>query len=238
MFTVYIIYIYKYTYTWLYIYICAICPSSRSTTFFSNFSNFSCCSFPEVWWKRRAPVFTPAAAPSGDPESDAGTSYRWENKALICVVQVFGIGMWALGHRLGPLVGLERWWKMPGFRDLNGYTQRERERYIHIYIYKRIFRWSEEEFSWFNMFQHEICTTGFELYDNGYLDSALFCITSGHRVPCCWCLSHFVSPREAQGIQLSKNPVRMVWTWRNSQQIFDWSKNRGNTCVDPRKSEA
>ncbi|CAL1159372.1 unnamed protein product [Cladocopium goreaui] len=28
-----------------------------------------------------------------DPESDAGTSYRWENKALICVVQVFGIGM-------------------------------------------------------------------------------------------------------------------------------------------------
>jgi len=163
-----------------------------------------------------------------DPESDAGTSYRWENKALICVVQVFGIGMWALGPLLG-LVGLERWWKMPGFRDLNGYTERERYtykyKYIHIYIiiyihtqiyiYKRIFRWSEEEFSWFNMFQHEICTTGFELYDNGYLDSALFCITFGHRVPCCRCRSHFVSPREAQGIQPSKNPVRMVWTWRS-----------------------
>ncbi|CAK9082843.1 Dynein light chain Tctex-type (TCTEX-1 protein homolog) [Durusdinium trenchii] len=28
-----------------------------------------------------------------DPESDSATSYRWENKALTCVVQVFGIGM-------------------------------------------------------------------------------------------------------------------------------------------------
>lgn len=107
--------------------------------------------------------------------------------------------------------------------------------HLYIYIYKRIFRWSEDEFSWFNMFQHEICTTGFELYDNGYLDSALFCITSGHRVPCCWCRSHFVSPREAQGIQPSKNPLRMVWTWRSwSQKIFDWSISGQHLCRPPK----
>ena len=150
-----------------------------------------------------------------------------------------GPGLWHrhVSARAPPWAASWAWEVVENAR-LSRFERLHRERYIYTYIYKRIFRWSEEEFSWFNMFQHEICTTGFELYDNGYLDSALFCITSGHRVPCCWCLSHFVSPREAQGIQLSKNPVRMVWTWRNSQQIFDWSKNRGNTCVDPRKSEA
>eukprot|EP00927_Polykrikos_kofoidii_P062130 TRINITY_DN56949_c0_g1_i1.p2 TRINITY_DN56949_c0_g1~~TRINITY_DN56949_c0_g1_i1.p2 ORF type:complete len:116 (-),score=33.13 TRINITY_DN56949_c0_g1_i1:219-566(-) len=28
-----------------------------------------------------------------DPECDGGVSYRWENKALVCIVQAFGIGM-------------------------------------------------------------------------------------------------------------------------------------------------
>eukprot|EP00930_Biecheleria_cincta_P072763 TRINITY_DN60112_c0_g1_i1.p2 TRINITY_DN60112_c0_g1~~TRINITY_DN60112_c0_g1_i1.p2 ORF type:complete len:131 (+),score=24.77 TRINITY_DN60112_c0_g1_i1:50-394(+) len=28
-----------------------------------------------------------------DPVCDASTTYRWENKALVCIVQVFGLGM-------------------------------------------------------------------------------------------------------------------------------------------------
>ena len=67
-----------------------------------------------------------------DPESDAGTSYRWENKALICVVQVFGIGMW------GAHVGRVRWaWEVVENARLSRFERlhREREREIYIYIY-------------------------------------------------------------------------------------------------------
>ena len=49
--------------------------------------------FPKGLMEKKGAGFHTSSSTFWDPESDAGTSYRWENKALICVVQVFGIGM-------------------------------------------------------------------------------------------------------------------------------------------------
>ncbi|CAE8729737.1 unnamed protein product [Polarella glacialis] len=43
--------------------------------------------------EKKGAGFHTSSAVFWDPESDAAVSYRWENKALVCVVQVFGVGM-------------------------------------------------------------------------------------------------------------------------------------------------
>ena len=50
-------------------------------------------NLPPGLMEKKGAGFHTSSSTLWDPESDAGTSYRWENKALICVVQVFGIGM-------------------------------------------------------------------------------------------------------------------------------------------------
>ena len=178
-----------------------------------------------------------------DPESDAGTSYRWENKALICVVQVFGIGMWALGPLLG-LVGLERWWKMPGFRDLNGYTERERYtykyKYIHIYIIIYI---HTQIYIYINAY--------LDGQKKNFLDSTCFNMKFAPRALSCmttaiWILRCFASLSatgcHAVGVAVISfhpeklkefNPAKILCGWCELDAAY-----RGNTCVDPRKSEA
>mmetsp|Transcript_127290 Transcript_127290/g.271389 ORF Transcript_127290/g.271389 Transcript_127290/m.271389 type:complete len:124 (-) Transcript_127290:67-438(-) len=42
--------------------------------------------------KKGAGIHT-SSATFWDPESDSSVSYKWENKAMICIVQVFGIGL-------------------------------------------------------------------------------------------------------------------------------------------------
>eukprot|EP00933_Yihiella_yeosuensis_P030134 TRINITY_DN23808_c0_g1_i1.p1 TRINITY_DN23808_c0_g1~~TRINITY_DN23808_c0_g1_i1.p1 ORF type:complete len:115 (+),score=21.01 TRINITY_DN23808_c0_g1_i1:110-454(+) len=43
--------------------------------------------------EKKGAGFHTSTATFWDPESDAAVSYRWENKAMVAIVQVYGVGM-------------------------------------------------------------------------------------------------------------------------------------------------
>mmetsp|Transcript_96985 Transcript_96985/g.274056 ORF Transcript_96985/g.274056 Transcript_96985/m.274056 type:complete len:115 (-) Transcript_96985:168-512(-) len=54
--------------------------------------NFKYIVNTSIMEKRGAGLHTSAAV-FWDPDIDGSVSYRWENKAMVCVVQAFGIGI-------------------------------------------------------------------------------------------------------------------------------------------------
>mmetsp|Transcript_12230 Transcript_12230/g.28501 ORF Transcript_12230/g.28501 Transcript_12230/m.28501 type:complete len:117 (-) Transcript_12230:107-457(-) len=55
-------------------------------------NNFKYIVHTTIVEKRGAGLHT-SAATFWNPETDGAISFRWENKALVCIVQAFGIGL-------------------------------------------------------------------------------------------------------------------------------------------------
>mmetsp|Transcript_16057 Transcript_16057/g.48391 ORF Transcript_16057/g.48391 Transcript_16057/m.48391 type:complete len:115 (-) Transcript_16057:56-400(-) len=54
--------------------------------------NFKYIVNTSIMEKKGAGLHT-SSATFWDPETDGAVSYRWENKAMVCIVQVWGIGI-------------------------------------------------------------------------------------------------------------------------------------------------